>query len=502
MIIKPAIFAPDQPPLTPGVTDTVLNVVPRTANSYGPMRSLQSVSSSALTARCQGAVSVQDKLASANIFAGDASKLYRYIASSFSDVSKVGGYTTTPREHWNFAQHGERVVGTNYADAPQSFVMGSSTLFSDLITTGVTSLRARHVAVIKEWLFFLNTSDATDGIRPQRVWWGAIDNPVEVPTPGSSTAREKQSDFQDVLGDHGQGRGLVGNLNRADGLAFFERAVYRIDYAGPPVIFSVLPVDGARGCPAPKSIVKRGSECFYLSESGFAMCDGAVATPIGTELVDEFFFGDVNLDALHLVSGAADPVRPLIYWAYPRAGVSYANRLLIYNTLLKRWSATDIDSVQTQLLVQGITLSVSLDSMTGLIDSYTQPVDDRQFVGGRLILAAFDTSNRLGYFSGPTLRAVIDTEDAQLLEGRTAKVIGCYPLLDGGEPTLELGSRNDLRVPYEFQAPISVDSRGFAPAMRTGRYHRARVVVPANAVWNHFRGIDVPPEMVKDVGRR
>lgn len=502
MIIKPAVFAPDQPPLTPGVTNVALNVYPRTANSYGPLRSLQAVGASALAARCQGAVSVQDKLSTANIFAGDATKLYRYVASAFADVSKVGGYTTTSREHWNFELYGERVIATNYADAIQSFVMGSSSVFADLITTGVTSLKARYVAAIKEWIFYQNTNDATDGIRPQRVWWGAVDDPTTVPTPGTATAREKQSDFQDVLGQHGAGRGIVGGLANADGLAFFERAVYRIDYVGPPVIFTVLPINGARGTPAPKSIVKVGSVVMYLSENGFSKCDGAQATPLGSGVVDEFFFGDVNLDALHLVSGAVDPVRPLAYWAYPRSGVSYCNRMLVFNWELGRWAVTDIDSVQAQLLVQGITLGVSLDNMTGLIDSYSQPVDDRQFVGGRLILAAFDTSNRLAYFSGPTLRAVVETEDAQLVDGYVSHVTGCYPITDGGAPVVQLGTKNNVRDPYVFGSEIAVDHAGFAPVNGAGRYHRARVIVPADAVWSHIRGVDVPKEQVVRTSRR
>lgn len=501
MIIEPAVFAPDMPQLA-GVSDRIYNVVARTKHSYGPMRSLAPYSD-ALAARVQGAAMAQDKFGAGNVFAGDASKLYRLTSgSTFLDVSKVGGYSVGAKELVRFAQYGERVIATNGTDAPQSFVMGSSSAFADMITTGVTTLRARYVDVVKEWVVYLNTQDATDGVRPQRVWWGAIDDPTEVPTPGSSTAREKQSDFQDVLVAQGHGRGIVGNLAQADAALIFERSVSRMDYVGPPAIFTIRTVDGARGTAAPASIVRQGGICYYLSEDGFVRFDGAAATSIGTNRVNRFFFGDVNLDALHLVSGAVDPVLPIVYWAYPRAGVSYCNRVLAYNYELDRWTVTDIDSVQVHLLLQTLTLGLALDSMPGLLDDYTQALDDRQFAGGRLILGAFGIDNRLAYFSGPNLAASIDTEDAGLVDGWVSCVTGSRPLIDGGSPGVSMGVRYSPSAPYTFLTPTVPDAQGFCPAYATGRYHKARIDIPAGSGWNHFRGLNIPDAMVRRLSQR
>lgn len=496
MILDLAEFAPDRS-LLEGASDRVFNVLPVTPKSYGPWRAASDYSS-ALTARAQGALAVQDKTANANVFAGDASKLYRLLGSTtFSDVSKVGGYTTGAAERWSFTQFGERVIGTNYTDPPQSFVMGTSTLFADLIATGTTSLKARYVATVRDWVVFFNTQDTTDGVRPQRAWWTAIDDPTEVPTPGTTTAREKQSDYQDVVGPHGWGMQIVGNLGSADAALFFERAVYRMDYVGPPAIFSVKIAEGVRGCPASGSVVQIGDICYFLGEDGFYSFNGAVAVPIGKTRVDEFFFDDVDLSKLYLVSAAIDPQRPIVYWAYPRAGVSYCNRVLAYNWVLDKWSATDVDSVQVQLLLQTLTVGVTVDTLGGDVDDYSQSVDDRQFTGGRLTLGAFSTVNKLAYFSGANLAASVDTEEANLVDGWVSKVSGARVIADAAAPTLAIGGRFNTSAASTFGAAQSPDPLGLIPAHVSARYHKGRIGIPAGATWRRLRGLEIPKDKIK-----
>lgn len=496
MLLDLAEFAPDRP-LLEGASDRVLNVLPVTPKTYGPWAALSDYSS-ALTARAQGALAVQDKTANVNVFAGDASKLYRLFGSTtFSDVSKVGGYATGASERWSFTQFGERVIGTNYTDPPQSYIMGSSSLFADLIATGTTSLKARYVAAVKEWVVFFNTQDATDGVRPQRVWWTAIDDPTEVPTPGTSTAREKQSDFQDVVGPHGWGMQIVGNLGNADAALFFERAVYRMDYVGPPAIFTIKIAEGVRGCPAPGSVVQIGNLCYYLGEDGFYRFDGATSTPIGKTRVDEFFFGDVDQSKLYLVSAAIDPQRPIVYWTYPRSGVSYCNRILAYNWILDRWTATDVDSVQVQLLLQTLTLGSTTDGIGGNVDDYPQNVDDRQFTGGRLLLGAFSTTNKLAYFSGAHLAASVDTQEENLVDGWVSKVSGGRIVADTPAAALAIGGRFTTTQSPVFGASHVPDALGAVPAHVTARYHRGRITIPAGTSWMKLRGLDIPRQMVR-----
>src|SRR5690606_37230581 len=115
--------------------ENIANVLPRTASSYGPFPPLSVFSTGPNpAARVQGAYACRSAAGDVNISAGDASKLYRLTAgaTTFEDVSKAGGYTTPDDERWSATMFGSRVLMTNFGDAIQSYVIGSSTEFADL----------------------------------------------------------------------------------------------------------------------------------------------------------------------------------------------------------------------------------------------------------------------------------------------------------------------------------------------------------------------------------
>ena len=72
--------------------------------------------SSALNARCQGAISAGDFAGMVRVYAGTNTKLYRIIKTAVTDVSKAGGYATLPDVPWSFAVHGQRIIATNVID--------------------------------------------------------------------------------------------------------------------------------------------------------------------------------------------------------------------------------------------------------------------------------------------------------------------------------------------------------------------------------------------------
>src|ERR1041384_1587660 len=116
-IIKVAEFSPDQPAFQNPGSGLIENVIPATTNSYGPFPS-PTLLSGPIANRCQGATSVRDTSGNARIFCGDSSKLYRMEPSvtAPSNVSAVGGYTTSNSERWSFAYFGTAVIATNFSN--------------------------------------------------------------------------------------------------------------------------------------------------------------------------------------------------------------------------------------------------------------------------------------------------------------------------------------------------------------------------------------------------
>ncbi|HZS83826.1 MAG TPA: hypothetical protein VFA50_13205 [Stellaceae bacterium] len=491
MFVPVAEYTPDQPDFANPGSGFVHNCLPRTAQSYGPMPSLAAYSGP-LAARCQGAFAAQDASGNVNAFAGDATKLYALAAgaTSWTDVSKAGGYATAADQRWSAAQFGSRIIMTNFADPIQSFIMGSSTAFADL---AAAAPHARYLAVVRDWVVAANTFDGVNGNQPQRVWWPAIDDPTNWPTPGTSAAAAVQSDFQDLVGDAGWVQGIVGNLGAADGAIFQERAIVRMNYVGPPAIFAFTTAEGARGTPAPGSIAQLGATVYYLGEDGFYAFDGSASRPIGANKIDKTVFADLDPSYFHRISAAIDPVNKLCFWAYPGVGNSGGNpnRLLAYNWSLDRFTLSDLSC---ELILRSLSFGASLDGLdaTGFtLETLPFSLDSRAWAGGRVMLSAFDTTHQLNYFTGPNLAATVDTGEAELFPGRRGLVRNLRPIVDGGVPAVALGTRDRVLDPVAFGAAVAVDALGNAPQRASARYHRARLTLPAGAAFTHISGVEI-----------
>lgn len=505
MIIPISDFAPDMPDVPSTSSDKIYNVLPATNQSYGPFASHQPFSD-ALSARCQGALSAVDNSGNVRVFAGDAAKLYRLTSASATpaDVSKVGGYTTSSTGGWYFTQFGTRVIATNYNDAPQSYVEGTSTLFADLIATGLTTLKAKYAVAVKEFIVFGNTTDGTYGTCPQRVHWGAINDPTDLPIPGTQDAINKLSDYQDNLGPHGELKGIAGNLNSADAALFYERAVYRMIWSGQPDIFNFVPAEGSRGLLIDGALTQSGPIAYYRGEDGFYAHDGAVSRAIGKNRVDKFFYNDVLPSYLDRTTSGVDPRTGNILWAYPGSGSANGvpNRLLIYNPFIDKWTATEENAQNISCLLRGATFPRTLESLDsiGSLDSLSFSLDSPAFAGGRSLLAAFDSDNKFGYFDGPNLAAKVDTSDVELIPGKTAQIDRVRPLADSSGVTVSAAGRQRIQDTPVFSSSSSLETNGTASIRVRGRYHRIRQEIPAGSTWNHISGVNV--ENVQDMGVR
>lgn len=491
-VIPFAEWTPDLPEHGNGLV-TCRNVISRTPESYGPMPGLAPYGSM-LSRRCQGAFTARDTSGDIHIFAGDAHDLYRLTAAStnWENVSRSGGqpdYAVGAEEKWQFAQYGSRVVATNLTDEIQSYVLGQDAAFSAL---SVEAPRARYASVVREFLMVANTSDPTDGNRPERVWWSANGDPTNWPAPGTSAAAAAESDFQDLVGDGGWVQGIVGGLGNADVAIVQERALWRGLYVGPPLIFQFDKVEGARGTPAPNSIVQLGGVFAYLGEDGFYLFDGTQSVPIGANKIDKTFFNDIDQTYYSRMSATVDPINKVFYWAYAGAGHSNGdpNRLLAYNWTTQRWSL--IEATVEHLFRAG-TFGANLDAADTLgytVDTSPFGPDSRFWAGGRSILAAFDTQHRLNFFSGSNLAATLETGDLDLGEGRRVFVSGVRLITDGGAPTARIGYRDTPGGALAYTPTTIAAADGYCPQRISARFARLRLDMPAGSSFTHIKGFE------------
>lgn len=507
-------FAPDLPTLdNPGAL-SALNVFPA-RGFYRPVPSL-SAYSGAFAARVQGAFTTQDTSGNVNVFVGSAAKIERLSASSLTpeDVTKAGGYTTDGEEIWSFTTDGAaRVMATNYADPPQSYVIGTSTDFADLISSGMTSLKARYMAYVREFVFFGNTTDGTDGARPGRVWWGKQGDPTNVPTPGTAAAIAAQSDFQDFGGDLGWVRGFIVGLAGAEVLVLFERGVVRGTYVGGNVIWQFDLVEGARGTPAPGSIIQIGGRGFYLGDDGWYETNGALSEGIGASLIDSFFFDDTThgLDSSYYsrICASADPENKTFLVAYPSVSGSAGvlDRVLAFNWESRNWSLiSGLGNLEWLHLSRTLGYSLeSLDSFSSSIDALTVSLDSRQWTGGRLQLVAFKSADHIAYtFVGSNLAATITTKEVEPVEAQRAMLKEAWPLVEATSVTITVTpiTRNRLNDAPSTGTAVTQTSSGHCPLRTTARYHRLQVDIASGGTWTKALGVMVPGDKVAAMGGR
>lgn len=490
LLVPVADWTPDAAPYLSTNNPVAKNTYPKTDGSDGPLQG-PLVLSDALAAQCLGAFAARDNTGAAWVLAGTTTKLY--VQSSLSWTDRSGAVYAVPTGgHWRFTQFGERVLATNYADEIQTHTLGSGTNFANLAAAAPL---AKYIATVEPG--FVMVGFYNDGtVYANGVWWSGINDATSWPTPGTAAAEAAQSDNQELPG----GGAITGILPAVAGLQaviFAERALYRVQYIGPPQIFSFLEIDRSRGCIAPQSLVQVGNTAFFLSEDGFCSLDASGVKMIGAGKVDRFILADMDQSQLERVYGAVDYTKKLVIWAYPAAGASHPNRWAVYNYVTGRWRYGDAADLTVTYLLSSRAAGYTLDTLDtplpGGPDAAASTgftVDSPLYQGGTRQLAGFDTSNRLVAFSGETLEGRVETGDADG-EGQRIYVSGVRPLIDSNSALAGVGYRDDLEDPLAYTTATAPGVNRICPQRVSAQYARAYVHIPAGTTWTTLQGARV-----------
>lgn len=493
LVLPVAEYKPDLPDVPGDGSNIISGVYPRTSLSYGAILGPQPVYN-ALNARCQGAVAFRDITGNVHAFAGDASNLYTIQTGAWANISRSpASYSIDTSGQWQFVYFNNNVIATDYNDPLQSFNMGTGTAFADI----PDAPRGRYIAVVKNAFVLLgDTFDASNGAMPQRLQWCDAGNAMSWSTPGTTRAAQYQAGSAVLFGAGGRIQGFASDLVNADAIVFQEFSVKRMMYVGPPDIFSLLPVENARGCAAPNSIVVSGGYAYYLGQDGFYAFDGGQSVPIGFDKIDKTVLADLDLSYVDRVVGCADPVNRLIWWAYPGAGNSGGNpnRLLIYNFMLNRWSLAEQEcETITKMLSIGYTLDELYTVLGYSLDTLPAPLDSSIWTGGRMQMGLFGTNHKLHFLTGLPLEAIVETQEMEPIPGRRVMVKNARPNIDGLNTVcnVRIGTRDRLQAAVSYGSPSIINALGLCPGRKSGRYVRAKFSMNSNTSWTNISGIEL-----------
>jgi len=465
--VKLGEWMPDLPYYeNPGLTEA-LNCLP-VDGQYTPYQGAF-VSGNAITARPQGAFAAVDNLGNPFVYVGDATKLY---------VSTTGGawttsaatYTIAATDSWNFAQYGQFIIATDYADVPQTATAGTST-FGALATTG-TAPNAKYVGIVGQFVVLGNTND-TNGVLPYRVQWCSINQPQNWPSPGSATAIASQAGAQVLRAEFGGVTGIFGSDQT--GLILQKKAIVRMVYQGGNTVFSFDTYEQQRGGWFPNASVRVGTLVYFIAADGFYVTDGVQSTPIGKSKVDRTFLADCDQTYIERVRVAVDVVNKCIIWCYcsHSANNGLPDRLIIFNYVENRWShAQDMVQLVFPSLTTGYTLD-QLDTLYATLDSIPVPLDSATFQGGFQVPALFN-SNKLGTFSSSPATATFESGEFELNPMGRALIRGVRPLVTGNPTSISVAVSSRVtqdNSAQSFSTPVTpTASTGICDMMQDAKF--------------------------------
>jgi len=478
-------WLPDLPATGLQGATTATNVTPG-SNSYLPFPSLVDFSLNSIPGRAQGGIIAKDNNDTGYNFIGNESAIYSLIQTSFTDVTRLvgGGYTVDSGEFWEFAQWNNVLYGVNgFTDPTQQISLGTAN-FTDLSI----GIKARHIAVMRDFLVFGNISDSAANIY--RIRWSAINNPTSWTVDAATLA-----DFQDLPAEGGAIQRVFGGEY---GIVFQKRSIWRMQFVGSPLVFQFDRVHTSIGAFAPQACIRYQNLVFFLSDEGFYSFDGSTLDGIGKGKVDKFFFDDLSVNDFQRINAVIDPNNQLVIWAYPSSNSIGGNpdKLLVFSWAYKRW--TLVEGLNIQYFLQSMSIQYTLEGLdaisTNLDTGISLSLDSPMWTGRKLILAAFNATGTLAQFNGSAMAVTLDTGEFQLFPDRRALLTEIRPNIIGKSvsATITVLNRNNLTESVSIGAVATYpNTTGFCQTRVGARYFRIRLQTSSNTNFLHATGVEV-----------
>jgi hypothetical protein len=444
-----------------------------------------------LAERPRGAIAGIDPAGNPYNFAGTETILYK-LEDATADVTRSGGaYNCSEQCFWEFAIFGSagryHVIACNPNDDSQYFTIGQSSLFKRLGNPDLTNTvapRAKHIGIIGTFVVLGNTFDSLNGQDETALHWSAVNDPFNWPDPGTEVATAVQSGRQPLAGDGGAIQRVVSGSEV--GAVFQERSIWRMDYVGGDVVFSLNRVEPNRGLLIPSIAVPFGRQVFYLSEDGFYLFNYTESVAIGRDVIDATFLSDIDTSFFDRVSTVHDPDTQRIWILYPGSGNTDGtpNKYLVYDWGEQRFSHGEFDAEWLTLAVNaGLTIDsphTTADPDTDGVDGAGLPSFDQRIANpGSLKLGAYSTTFQLQDFSGAGLAATLETGRRELVPGSRALATRARVLVDAVDPTVQVAGLRRTNDANRFTSATKIDEDGDAPLRKDGRYHVFRVNLPS-----------------------
>ena len=410
------------------------------------------------------------------------------VSSDTARLTTTNFYGGTPltgeaTDYITFTQFGNYIVASNGVDAPQYYLMGTSTSFQDLstISTSGTVPTFKCSGVVRDFFITGNHVDFSN-----RIQWSGIN---DLTTWESGT---KQSDLQDLPGSGGQ----ITHITSGEiSYVFRQNQIIRLDYVGGATVFRLSVISPNRGAVLGRTVCQDNRRVFFYADDGFYELNGDQVVSIGAEKVNRFFDLDLNKAYSDRICAAVDPFNQLAMWLYPSKNdtantTGICDKVIIYNYATQKWSTADASASSIFSQFIGAYTVELMDIISENLDNINISLDTDFWNGGQRYLGAIDNNYKAAIFSGTENEGTLETREMELFPGHRSSITNVRPIVDALS-TVTIKTKERLVDTATESTSSSMIASGDNPVRQSGRYFKIKVITPSGSVWTHAQGVDV-----------
>ena len=402
----------------------------------------------------------------------------RLAVTDFTGGSPLSGTTT---DFITFTQFGEYIIASNGVDAPQYYLMGTSSVFADLSDIATGNPVFRVSGVVRDFLVAGNISGATN-----RIQWSGINDLTEW------TSGVSQSDSQDLPGSGGQ---VVAITSGEVGYVFRQNQIIRMDYVGGNTVFRLSVISPNRGAMYGRTVCQDNRQIFFYADDGFYQINGDQILPIGSEKVNRYFDLNLNKGFSDRICAAVDPFNQLAMWLFPSTAntsntTGICDKIIIYNYVTQKWSLAEASASSIFSQFVGAYTVELMDIISENLENIGAALDTDYWSGGQMFLGAVDSDYNAAIFSGNSNESEIETDELEPFPGLRANILGVRPLINASS-TVTVKTRERLQDTATESSSASTVTSGINPVRQSGRYIRANVKIASGTTYDHAQGVDI-----------
>lgn len=401
MFVPLSGFAPDLDPTTPGVIVAASNVIP-TLKGMKAGYSAVSAGAAALAAACKGAAALRKLDETNRLFAGTATAIYELNSTTWTNRTRAvgGAYTLATANRWRYAQYGNVSLAAAKSDTLQSSTSGA---FADI----AGAPKFDSIITVNDFVIGFNYNNGTDTVDG---WFCSALGDYTNWTPSVST----QCANGRLVSQPGP---IVGAKRFGDNaIAYKKRAMYLGVYQGGGNPWAWQEISGEVGALNHEAIMpivteQGGSIHLFMGDGDFYAYSGGQPQSIGAP-VREFVFANLNRGATYLCEAIHDQTKGIVYFYYPSAASTIADKCVVFNYRTNKWG-TDDRTIETtvQFIDTGDTYSSFMTAYTTYSAIPSQTYQEMLAVSDITIVTVLDSTHTMYTLTGTSGTSSVTTGD-------------------------------------------------------------------------------------------